>query len=85
MTMTKKQIEILTFCGYKIDGNKIYGEKECIASIIFDDKSKMFALDVKAHTFEPGDYDSIEMLYLAVYHMLGLIYNLNTLGDGAAD
>lgn len=80
--MTKKQLELLNFCGYKVDkNNKISGEKECIASMFFDEKTKLFSVAIKSYTFEPGDYDSIEMLTITVNHMLGLVYDLNHLED----
>lgn len=75
--MTNRQIKLLNFCGYKVIGNKIYGEKECIANIVFDKKSKLFSIDIDAYSFKPGDYVSIEAFTLVVNHMLGIIYELN--------
>lgn len=81
--MNKRQIELLNFCGYKIDSsNRINGEKDCIASMAFDEKSKMFSIKIKSYTFNPGDYESIEMFTITVNHMLGLIFELNSIKDG---
>lgn len=80
--MTNKQKELIKFCGYKIVDNHLVGEKECISKIYFDETTKLFSIEMKAYTFSPGDYESIEMFSISLNHMLGLVYELNQIKDG---
>ena len=80
--MTNRQIELLKLVGFKIDGNKIIWKNDSLASIFYDKKSGLFNIKVQAHTFTPGDYDSVEYLAIDLNHMLGLIYELNSLKEG---
>lgn len=79
--MTNRQKELIKLCGYKIVDNKLVGEKECISSIFYDEKSKLFSINMKSFTFKPGDYESIEMFSITLNHMLGLVYELNLIKD----
>ena len=75
--MTNKQKELIKFCGYKIVDNYLVGEKDCIASIYFDEATKLFSIKINAFDFSPGDYESIELFSITLNHMLGLVYELN--------
>lgn len=75
--MTNKQIEILNFLKKKMDGNNVVWDHESKASMFFDEDSKLFNIKIDAHTFTPGDYDSIEQFTIDVSHMLALAYELN--------
>ena len=77
--ITKRQNELIKFCGYKIKNNRLIGENESLSSIFFDKKTGLFSIDIKSHTFSPGDYDSIEYFTITLNRMLGLIYELNNL------
>lgn len=83
--MTNKQKELIKFCGYKIVGNRLVGEKECISSIYYDEISGLFSIDMKAFNFSPGDYESVEMFSITLNHMLGLVYELNLIKDGVSN
>ncbi len=80
--MTNKQKELIKFCGYKIVGNHLVGEKKCISSIYYDETSRLFSIKIKAFTFIPSNYESVEMFSITLNHMLGLIYELNSIKDG---
>ena len=79
--MNERQKELIKLCGYKIVGNKLVGEKECISNIYFDNKTKLFSINIKAYKFTPGDYETIETFSITLNHMLGLIYELNLIND----
>lgn len=80
--MNKRQIELLKFLGCKVDGTKIIWKDDSLASIFFDESSGLFNIKVQEHTFKPGDYDSVEYLAIDLHHMLGIIYELNSVrGD----
>lgn len=79
--MTNRQKDLIKFCGYKIAGNKLVGEKDCISNMYYDEKTGLFSIDMKAFTFTPGDYDSVEMFSITLNHMLGLVYELNSIKD----
>lgn len=79
--MTNKQKELINLCGYKIVDNRSIGEKECISSIYYDEKTSLFSIDMKSYNFTPGDYETIEMLSIALNRMLGLVYELNMIGE----
>lgn len=83
--MTNKQKELIKFCGYKIVGNRLVGEKECISSIYYDEISGLFSIDMKAFNFSPGDYESVEIFSITLNHMLGLVYELNLIKDGVSN
>ena len=36
---------------------------------------------MKSFTFKPGDYESVEMFSITLNHMLGLVYELNLIGN----
>lgn len=78
--MTDKQKELIKALGYKIVGNTLVGEKDCIAKIYYDNDSHLFSIKMKAYVFAPADYESIEMFSITFNHMLGLIYELNLIG-----
>lgn len=79
--MTKKQIELLKLVGFKIKGNNVIWKNKSLASIYYDEKAKLFNIKVEQHTFTPGDYDAIEYLAIDINHMLGLIYELNSIRE----
>ena len=80
--MNKRQIELLNFVDFQVDGNNIKWKNNSLASIFFDKDSGLFSINVQAHNFKPGDYDSIEYLAIDLNHMLGLVYELNSIGGG---
>lgn len=75
--MNKRQIELLNFAGFKVNGNNIKWKNNSLASIFFDEASGLFSIKVQAHNFTPRDYKSIEYLSIDLNHMLGLVYELN--------
>lgn len=77
--MNKRQIELLNFLGCKIVGTNIIWKEESLASIYFDKPSGLFNIKVQNYTFKPNDYDSIEHLAIDLHHMLGIIYELNSI------
>ena len=79
--MNKRQIELLNFVGFQVDENKIKWKNSSLASIFFDKDSGLFSIKVQAHNFAPGDYDSIEYLSIDLNHMLGLVYELNSIKE----
>lgn len=79
-TISSRQKELITLCGYRIIDNRLIGDKESISSIYYDAKSGLFSIDIKAYNFKPGNYEEIEMFTITVNHMLGLIYELNIIG-----
>jgi len=80
--MNKKQRELLKFLGFKVDGINITWKNDSLVSIFFDESSGLFNIKIQEHTFKPGDYDSIEYLAIDLHHMLGIIYELNSVrGD----
>ena len=79
--MTNRQKELINLCGYKIVDNRLIGEKECISSIYYDEKTKLFSIDMKPYNFTPGDYETVEMVSITLNHMLGLVYELNLIGE----
>lgn len=83
--MNKRQIELLNLIGLKINGNNIEWKKDSLASIYFDQNTKLFNIKIKEHDFIPGDYDSIEYLTIDLNQMLGLIYELNMIKDGISN
>lgn len=83
--MNKRQIELLNLIGLKINGNNIEWKKDSLASIYFDQNTKLFNIKIKEYDFTPGDYDSIEYLTIDLNHMLGLIYELNMIKDGVSN
>lgn len=79
--MTNRQKELIKLCGYKIVDNKLIGEKECISNIYYDEESQLFSIDMKSYNFKPGDYETVEMFSITLNHMLGLVYELNLIGN----
>ena len=79
--MNKRQIELLNFVGFQVDGDNIKWKNNSLASIFFDNDSGLFSIKVQAHNFAPGDYDSIEYLSIDLNHMLGLVYELNSIKE----
>lgn len=79
--MNKRQIELLNFVGFQVDGDNIKWKNNSLASIFFDKDSELFSIKVQAHNFAPGDYDSIEYLSIDLNHMLGLVYELNSIKE----
>lgn len=80
--MNKRQLELLKLVGFKVSGNNITWKNKSYSSIYFDQATKLFGIKVNAHTFTPGDYDSVEYLAIDLNHMLGLVYELNMIKDG---
>ena len=79
--MNKRQIELLNFVGFQVDGDNIKWKNNSLASIFFDKDSGLFSIKVQAHNFDPGDYDSIEYLSIDLNHMLVLVYELNSITE----
>ena len=79
-TITNRQKELITLCGYKIIDNRLESEKDSVSSIYFDTNTGLFSIDIKSYSFKPGDYEEVEMFTITVNHMLGLIYELNLIG-----
>lgn len=76
--MNKRQIELLKLVGFKVSDNKITWRNISYSSIYFE----LFSIKIDAHTFNHGDYDSIEYLAIDLNHILDLVYELNTIKDG---
>lgn len=85
MKISKRQFELLNLVGFKIEGDNIIWKNDSQASIYYDEPTGLFNIKVKAHTFTPGDYDSVEYLAIDLNHMLGLIYELNSIRGGDSD
>lgn len=79
--MNKRQIELLNLVGFKVVGNNINWKNDSLASIFFDETSGLFNIKVQAHTFTPGDYEDVEYLAIDLNHMLGLVYELNSIKE----
>ncbi len=79
--MNKRQIELLNFVGFQVDGDNIKWKNNSLASIFFDKNSGLFSIKVQEHNFAPGDYNSIEYLSIDLNHMLGLVYELNSIKE----